>query len=218
MMAHGTSMGMLHLQLSTEGAERWDARQHLGLEVAEHLGLALAKLKLQEALQQQSVRDPLTGLFNRRYLEESLVRELHKAQRHGHNLGVLMVDLDHFKLVNDRYGHEAGDLVLREMGKVFGRQLRAGDIVCRYGGEEFTIILPEASPEIARKRAEQIRLAAKETQVRQGSSILEPVTLSIGVALFPGDGITTEDLLQSADAALYRAKKEGRDRVCLAHE
>ena len=216
MMAHGTSMGMLHLQLSTDLAERWDARQHLGLEVAEHLGLALAKLKLQETLQQQSVRDPLTGLFNRRYLEESLARELHKAQRQSHTLGVLMVDLDHFKQVNDRYGHEAGDMVLREMGKVFGRQIRAGDIVCRFGGEEFTILLPEASLEITLKRAEQIRLAAKTTQVHHGASNLEPVTLSIGVALFPNDGLTTEDLLQAADSALYRAKKEGRDRVCQA--
>jgi diguanylate cyclase (GGDEF)-like protein/PAS domain S-box-containing protein len=218
MMAHGASMGMLHLQLSSQETERWDARQHLGVEVAEHLGLALAKLKLQEALQQQSVRDPLTGLFNRRYLEESLAREVQKAQRQSHGLGVLMVDLDHFKLVNDRHGHEAGDLVLREMGKIFGRQIRAGDIVCRFGGEEFTILLPEASSEIAWKRAEQIREAARKSQVRLGDSVLEPVTLSIGVALFPQDGTSTEELLQAADSALYRAKKEGRDRVCLAHE
>jgi diguanylate cyclase (GGDEF)-like protein/PAS domain S-box-containing protein len=217
MMAHGTSMGMLHLQLSTDSAERWDARQRLGLEVAEHLGLALAKLKLQETLQQQSVRDPLTGLFNRRYLEESLARELHKAQRQSHSLGVLMVDLDHFKKVNDRYGHEAGDMVLREMAKVFGRQTRPGDIVCRFGGEEFTILLPEASADITRRRAEQIRQAAKDTQVRHGSANLEPVTLSIGVAIFPHDGLTPGDLLQAADSALYRAKKEGRNRVCLVH-
>jgi diguanylate cyclase (GGDEF)-like protein/PAS domain S-box-containing protein len=216
MMAHGASMGMLHLQLSAQQAERWDARQHLGIEVAEHLGLALAKLKLQEALQQQSVRDPLTGLYNRRYLEESLAREIQKAQRQGHSLGVLMVDLDHFKLVNDRYGHEAGDKVLREMGKVFGRHTRTGDIVCRFGGEEFTILLPDASSEIATKRAEQIREAARNTQVQVGLSVLEPVTLSIGIAVLPGHGTSSEELLQAADAALYRAKKEGRDRVCLA--
>ncbi len=218
MMAHGASMGMLHLQLSTQEAGRWDARQHLGIEVAEHLGLALAKLKLQEALQQQSVRDPLTGLFNRRYLEESLAKEVQKAQRQNHSLGVLMVDLDHFKQVNDRNGHEAGDAVLREMGKVFGRQIRTGDIICRFGGEEFVILLPGASAETAWKRAEQIRVAAKGTQVRLGDSTLEPVTLSIGIALFPNNGTNPEELLKAADSALYRAKKEGRDRVCLVHE
>jgi diguanylate cyclase (GGDEF)-like protein len=127
-----------------------------------------------------------------------------------------MVDLDHFKLVNDRYGHEAGDKVLREMGKVFGRHTRAGDIVCRFGGEEFTILLPDASSEIATKRAEQIREAARNTQVQVGLSVLEPVTLSIGIAVLPGHGTSSEELLQAADAALYRAKKEGRDRVCLA--
>jgi diguanylate cyclase (GGDEF)-like protein len=192
-------MGMLHLQLSTQEAGCWDARQHLGIEVAEHLGLALAKLKLQEALQQQSVRDPLTGLFNRRYLEESLAREVQKAQRQGQSLGVLMVDLDHFKQVNDRNGHEAGDAVLREMGKVFGRQIRTGDIICRFGGEEFAILLPGAAAETAWKRAEQIRVAAKGTQVRLGHSTLEPVTLSIGIALFPNDGTNPEELLKAAD-------------------
>jgi diguanylate cyclase (GGDEF)-like protein/PAS domain S-box-containing protein len=218
MMAHGTSLGMLHLQLSSHDPGRWDARQRLGQEVAEHLGLALAKLKLQETLQQQSIRDPLTGLFNRRHLEESLAKEVQKAQRQSHSLGLLMVDLDHFKLVNDSHGHEAGDAVLREMGKIFTRHIRSGDIACRFGGEEFTILLPDASLDIVRKRAEQIREAAKATQVRVGDHTLAPVTLSIGVAFFPYDGTNPDDLLQAADSALYRAKKEGRDRVCLADE
>jgi diguanylate cyclase (GGDEF)-like protein/PAS domain S-box-containing protein len=214
MLAHGTCLGMLHLRLSRTEASHWDARQHLGLEVAEHLGLALAKLKLQEALLHQSLRDPLTGCFNRRYLEESMAVEVQKAHRQGHGLGVLMVDLDHFKQVNDRHGHEAGDAVLKEMGRVFGRQIRTGDSVCRFGGEEFTILLPDATAEIAWKRAEQIRVAARETVVQVGRNLLEPVTLSIGIALFPRDGTTPEALLQAADAALYRAKREGRDRVC----
>jgi len=214
MMAHGTSMGMLHLQLASTDAARWDARQRLGIEVAEHLALALAKLKLQETLQHRSVRDPLTGLYNRRHLEESLLKEIRLAHRQNHRLGVLMVDLDHFKLVNDRHGHEAGDGVLRELGKVFSRQIRTGDTVCRFGGEEFTILLPDATPETALKRAEQIRIAAKEARVRLGDGTLDPITLSIGIAMYPEDGQTSEELLQAADLALYRAKKEGRDRVC----
>ena len=216
MMAHGTTLGMLHLQLSSAEAGRWDARQRLGIEVAEHLGLALAKLKLQETLQQQSVRDPLTGLYNRRYMEESLAKEVQKAQRLGHSLGLLMVDLDHFKQVNDHHGHDAGDTVLRELSKVFLRHIRAGDIVCRFGGEEFTILLPDASTETVSKRAEQIRAAARETRFPFGFRTLAPVTLSLGVALFPDHGRTSEELLQAADTAMYRAKEEGRDRVRLA--
>ena len=214
MMAHGACLGMVHLKLAHANAEHWDAHQRLGLEVAEHLGLALAKLKLQEDLKQQSIRDPLTGLYNRRHLEETLAREVQRSHRQGHPLGVLMVDLDHFKQVNDRFGHETGDTVLRELGKVFGRQIRATDTACRFGGEEFTILLPEASSDTAWKRAEQIRVAAKEIQVRLGQTTLEPVTLSIGIAMFPRDGMTPEELLQAADKALYRAKTEGRDRVC----
>ena len=215
MMAHGTSMGMLHLQLAKADPAHWDARHRLGVEVAEHLALALAKLKLQETLQQRSVRDPLTGLYNRRHMEEALMKEIRLAQRQGHSLGILMVDLDRFKQVNDRHGHEAGDAVLREMAHVFSRQIRSGDTVCRFGGEEFTILLPDATPETAMKRAEQIRIAAKEAQVHINAEILPPTTLSIGIALFPEDGQTSEQLLQAADLALYRAKKEGRDRVCL---
>ena len=216
MLAHGTSMGMLHLQLASSDPATWDARQRLGVEVAEHLALALAKLKLQETLQNRSVRDPLTGLYNRRYLEEALLKEIKLAQRLGHSLGVLMVDLDHFKQVNDRHGHEAGDAVLREFGKVFSRQIRTGDTVCRFGGEEFLILLPDATLETAVKRAEQIRIAARETRVLVNDGVLEPITLSAGIAMFPEDGGNSERLLQAADLALYRAKKEGRDRVCAA--
>ena len=218
MMAHGTCLGLLQLNLSSTDTAHWDARQHLGLEVAEHLGLALAKLRLQETLQHQSIRDPLTGLFNRRHLEETLATELHKAQRQSHRLGLLMVDLDHFKAVNDTHGHEAGDAVLKEMGNIFLRHIRSSDIACRFGGEEFTILLPDASLETVRKRAEQIRESARTTRIRTGDKSLDPVTLSIGIAFFPFDGGNPKELLQAADAALYRAKREGRDQVCLANQ
>ena len=216
MMAHGAALGMLHLLLASPDPERWDARQHLGVRVGEHLSLALAKLKLQETLQHLSVRDPLTGLFNRRYMEESLARELRRAERQDKMLGVLMVDIDHFKSFNDTFGHDAGDALLRELGTFLQRRIRAGDIACRYGGEEFTILLQDASQETSRQRAEEIREAAKRLQIHHGQRVLDPVTLSLGVATFPQNGANRDTLMQSADVALYRAKQEGRDRVCVA--
>jgi diguanylate cyclase (GGDEF)-like protein/PAS domain S-box-containing protein len=216
LMAHGSGLGVLHLRLSSMSSEKWDGRQQLGIKVAEHLGLALAKLKLQETLQHLSVRDPLTGLFNRRYMEESLARELDRAKRQNQVLAVLMVDIDHFKRFNDTFGHDTGDRVLRELAALFLRQIRSGDIACRYGGEEFIIVLPDAALEVCLKRAEGIRQAAKDLSLSHCQGILDQVTLSIGVATFPKNGATPEALLQNADVALYRAKKEGRDRVCEA--
>jgi len=216
MTAHGAALGVLHVLLASADAERWESRQNLAVRVGEHLGLALAKLKLQETLQNLSVRDPLTGLFNRRYMEESLERELRRAERQGKMLGIIMLDIDHFKRFNDTLGHDAGDALLRELGAVLPRQVRSSDIVCRYGGEEFTIVMPEADAEQTRLRAERIRDAAGQMRVRHGERVLESVTLSLGVASFPQNGAGREALLQSADVALYRAKKEGRDRVCMA--
>ncbi len=216
MMAHGAALGTLHLLLASADPERWDARQHLGVRVGEHLGLALAKLKLQETLQHLSVRDPLTGLFNRRYMEESLTRELRRAERQGKVLGILMVDIDHFKTFNDTFGHDAGDALLRDLGSFLQRRIRAGDIACRYGGEEFTILLQDASRETAVQRAEEIREAARQLRVQHGTRVLDPVTLSLGVATYPENGSSRDVLMQNADVALYRAKQEGRDRVCVS--
>ncbi len=216
MMAHGTALGVLHLLLASPDVDQWDARQHLGVRVGEHLGLALAKLKLQENLQHLSVRDPLTGLYNRRYMEESLTRELRRAERQGKPLGVLMVDIDHFKVFNDTFGHDAGDALLREIGALLQHRIRAGDIACRYGGEEFTIVLQDATQDATRQRAEEIREAATKLRVRHGQRVLDPVTLSLGVATYPQNGASRDVLMQNADVALYRAKKEGRDRVCVA--
>src|SRR5450759_916801 len=138
MMAPGTALGVLHVLLASPDSERWETRQTLGVRVGEHLALALAKLKLQETLQHLSVRDPLTGLFNRRYMEESLTRELRRAERQGKPLGIIMMDIDHFKGFNDTLGHDAGDALLRELGAFLQRQIRTEDIACRYGGEEFS--------------------------------------------------------------------------------
>jgi diguanylate cyclase (GGDEF)-like protein len=158
----------------------------------------------------------LTGLFNRRYMEESVDRELRRAQRRGMPLGVIMIDIDHFKRFNDTFGHAAGDTLLREMGGLLQQHTRGEDIACRYGGEEFTLVLLEASAEDTEQRAALLREEAGRLRVEYGHQPLGNITISVGVAVFPDHGGTVETLLKSADAALYRAKAGGRDRVMVA--
>jgi diguanylate cyclase (GGDEF)-like protein/PAS domain S-box-containing protein len=153
------------------------------------------------------IRDHLTGLFNRRYMEETLHVEWHRAERKNYPLGIMMLDLDHFKDFNDTRGHPAGDKLLKKLGELLPKQVRAGDVVCRYGGEEFTVIMPEASEEVMLSRAEKILKAVREKLV---------ITISIGVALYPVHGDLVEEVIYAADAALYRAKEEGRNRVVVA--
>jgi diguanylate cyclase (GGDEF)-like protein len=215
LVAQGEAIGVFHVLLDSTDPRQSERKQSLALRVSEHLGLALAKLKLQEALKHLSVRDPLTGLFNRRYMEESMEREFARAQRQGREVGVIMIDIDHFKGFNDTFGHDGGDALLRQLGKLLLKHVRSSDIACRYGGEEFTLILPEASLEVTQQRAETIRENVKELRVHQGQKVLDPITLSLGVAVFPGQGADHRAVLQAADVALYRAKETGRDRVCL---
>lgn len=212
MMAQGEALGVLYLSSQHKGLFT-EAKQQLAVTVAEHIALALANLKLHEALKQQSIRDSLTGLFNRRYLEESLEREINRAARQNQNVGVIMLDVDHFKRFNDTFGHEAGDSVLRELGMFIKKHVRGSDIACRYGGEELTLILPEASLEITTLRAEQIREGVKHLNLQNRRQSLGCITLSLGVAVFPDHGTTGGAVIEAADAALYRAKQEGRDRV-----
>jgi len=192
-----------------------ESQERIIKTLAEHLALAVANLNLREKLRLQSIRDPLTKLFNRRYMEESLERELRRSIRRGLPLAVLMIDVDQFKHFNDSFGHEAGDELLRELARLFESQLRAEDIACRYGGEEFMMILPEAPLEAARERAEQLRRAASEFQLQYRGDKLERVSVSIGVSCYPERGTSGEALLRSADQAVYRAKQEGRNRVIL---
>jgi diguanylate cyclase (GGDEF)-like protein len=184
--------------------------------VAEHIGLALSNLMLRSDLRQLSIHDPLTGLYNRRYMEEVLETEIRRAERKEHPIGVIMLDIDHFKAFNDGFGHAAGDQMLRSIGALIHSHLRAGDIACRYGGEELVLILPEATVEAATHRAEDIRTRAKALEVKHLETPLGPVTVSLGVAVFPRGGRTRDELLASADAALYKAKQGGRDRVVVA--
>jgi diguanylate cyclase (GGDEF)-like protein/PAS domain S-box-containing protein len=191
-------------------------KQQLAVTVARQISMGLANLTLRETLRHQSIRDSLTGLYNRRYLEESLEREIHLARRNKKTLGVIMLDVDHFKRFNDTFGHDAGDVVLRELGFFLQNNIRRSDIACRYGGEELTVILPGASLEQITVRAEQLRLGVKALKlVYQGQS-LGNISLSLGLACFPQHGDSGKDVIQVADAALYQAKRQGRDRVVAA--
>ncbi len=164
-------------------------------------------------LQQQAITDPLTGLYNRRFLYEVLPRELARAGRNKIAVAVMMMDIDHFKRVNDTYGHEAGDLVLKEIARTIKTTLRASDICCRYGGEEISVVLPEAPVDGARMRAEVLRAAIEKLEVEGPGQKRIRVTISIGVAVYPGHGTNADALLRAADEALYEAKGAGRNRV-----
>lgn len=182
----------------------------------DHLQQQLSKIEeLHGLLREQAIRDPLTGLFNRRYLEESLDRELARALREGYPVSVVMADIDHFKRMNDTYGHPAGDEVLRQLAHLLQEQARASDIPCRYGGEEFLLVLPHANTATAMERADQWRQAFAQLQVPFGSFQLQ-ATLSAGVASYPGHGRSAAALIDAADRALYAAKHQGRNRVCQA--
>jgi len=176
-------------------------------------------LKISEAdFREASVRDPLTGLFNRRYLEETLKREIKRAEREAYSLGIIMIDIDHFKQVNDTHGHAAGDAFLKEFGKMLKDQIRQYDVVCRYGGEEFVLMMPGISLDFAIKRAESLLDKTKALRILYNENVLESVTISLGVAVFPEHGSTGEEVLRSADEALYLAKKAGRNRAWIFKE
>ena len=221
LIAQGDTLGVLQLVYQNgAGAAEIDgmhsSERHLGVAAASQIALSLASLRLRESLRDQSIRDPLTGLFNRRFMQECLDRELLRGTRKNRSLAVIFIDVDHFKRFNDVFGHEAGDQVLRSMGDFFRLHFRGDDIICRYGGEEFAIILPESSAQDAASRAELLRIAARTLKLKHNDVTLDPVTLSAGIAGFPEHASSARELLQVADACLYEAKKSGRDRVILA--
>jgi len=215
-LAQGQAIGIIHFQATDQVPTLADSELSFKTTFAGQLGLSVANIGLREALRTQSIRDALTGLYNRRYLQEMLEREIRRAVRADMPLGVLMLDLDHFKKFNDTYGHEAGDTVLRETASFLTKNVRAEDIVCRFGGEEFVVILPTATMEAAKARAERLRSKLRELTVLHQGQSLGAITVSIGVAAVPQHGTSPKDLIEAADAALYCAKRDGRDRVVVA--
>jgi len=226
LLARGEALGVLSFgfqsvsEKDAQGAPPLlKSQERLASAMAEQVGLTLANLRLRETLRMQAIRDPLTGLFNRRYMEESLDREVHRSLRSKLPLGVILMDLDHFKVFNDTYGHAGGDSVLRAIGELLRTGTRTEDIACRYGGEEFAVILSEAALEVAVQRAESLRQLIKNSIAEHIGPSGESLTISIGVAISPDHGENGEDLLRAADEALYSAKALGRDRVVVArHE
>jgi non-canonical purine NTP pyrophosphatase (RdgB/HAM1 family) len=190
----------------------------LVMNFAERIGLAVSNLQLQEALHFHSIRDPLTGLYNRRFMEHVFENEMHRTIRREHPLSVMMMDVDHFKTVNDALGHEIGDQVLRSIAQFLINHLRREDIICRYGGDEFVIILPETKADDAFTRANDLRLAITEVQsdplIKQYN--ISGLSLSIGIACYPTHGDEPSDLLRAADHALYYSKNHGRNTVRIA--
>jgi diguanylate cyclase (GGDEF)-like protein/PAS domain S-box-containing protein len=225
MMARGETLGILHVRYdpsraditSSPDMETWQQSQKLlAVSMATQVALAMTSLRLRESLRDQSIRDPLTGLFNRRFMQESLDRELQRARRKGRPLAVIFIDIDHFKRFNDVFGHDAGDAVLRAFAQLLTSFFRGDDVVCRYGGEEFALILPESNEQDAACRMSQFGARVKGMVVFHEDKPLDQISVSVGIAAFPEHGPSIEALLRAADQALYLSKAEGRDRISIA--
>jgi len=214
LMVQGETLGVLCLvDSATRKGEHQLSLQQLAVTVGETIKLSISNLKLRDQLRHQAIHDPLTGLFNRRYLDETLPRELDMALRRNAALCIVMLDIDGFKQFNDTLGHGSGDALLREFGHVLSEHLRKSDISCRYGGDEFVLVLPDSSIADTQERVQQICVFMKGLQVHDGEQVLGVVTLSVGIACMPEHGTTAVDLLRAADKALYAAKQAGRDCI-----
>lgn len=217
MVLQGKTIGLLYLSWP-ELPEITQEKQELAMTVAEHIGLALVNLTVRETLKNQSIRDPLTGLFNRRYLQESVEQEIQRATKKQQSIGMIMLDVDYFKKFNDTFGHQAGDKVLQAIAQLLMRSIRNVDLPCRYGGEEFLVILVGANLAVTQARAEALRSGVKLLRLEHQGESLGSITCSFGVASFPEHGQTLGELVAVADAALYEAKKLGRDRVVTSEQ
>jgi diguanylate cyclase (GGDEF)-like protein len=222
LIANDEALGVLALRddadasLRSRSNELTQRRQFLAHTLSKHIALTISNLALREALQGLAIRDPLTGLYNRRYMQEFLDREIHRSRRSERPLSLMMIDIDYFKRYNDNFGHPAGDDALRLVGDALRQSVRAEDLACRYGGEEFVLILPECALEPAAVRAEQVRTHLEELYVERAGELPGSVTISIGVAGFRETTDKLDLLLKFADKALYQAKHDGRDRVVVA--
>ncbi len=223
-LAHGETIGLLHLEFKSHCdattqialAKAIAEQRRMGLVCAEQISLAIANAKLRDQLRDQSIRDTLTGMYNRRYMLDACRRDFSRATRSAECVSLLSLDVDHFKTFNDNHGHDAGDTMLRAVGECLMQSFRDYDVPCRFGGEEFVVILPGATSDVAARRAEDVRAKIETLAVRYIDGALPKVTVSIGVATFPQSGDSPQAVLKAADAALYLAKEAGRNRIQLA--
>jgi diguanylate cyclase (GGDEF)-like protein len=215
LIAQRTTLGLLYLEPRQEASGPATITEMYLKMLAENISLALGNLRLRDALREMAMGDALTGLANRRHLEAVLELRLDEARRLGRSISCLMVDVDHFKHFNDQFGHEAGDAVLRAMGDVLAHSTRESGVAFRYGGEEFLLLMPELSSELAMRRAEEIQAQVRAMRIEHGGRTLGPITASFGLASAP-DHCAFDKLVQTADAALYRAKHAGRDQIVVA--
>jgi diguanylate cyclase (GGDEF)-like protein len=217
LLAQGETIGMICLQVVSQDNRIFtEDVQNLAVASADSIALALANLRLRERLHNESIRDPLTGLFNRRYLEETLARETHRASRSQNPLCVIMFEVDDFKRYNNTFGHDAGDYVLRKVADTMKANLRPSDFPCRYGGDEFTLLLPETTLEDGATRAEDLRKEVQALTLSFNTQALGQVTVRMGVASYPKHGDTGEAVLRIADDASYRAREIGKNCVVVA--
>jgi diguanylate cyclase (GGDEF)-like protein/PAS domain S-box-containing protein len=219
LVVQGETLGLFFLDtpagLDHEHASSW---RQLVVTVGEGIKLSLSNLKLREIMREQATHDPLTGLFNRRYLDATLPRELIHARRQNAPMCIAMLDIDHFKHFNDTFGHEAGDLMLRELGHVLRGNIRKSDIACRFGGEEFVLVLLDSALEASCQHLEKIRTQVNALQVRFREQLLGTMTLSVGIVEALRHNLTADELLRAVDEALYAAKRAGRDRIVVFHD
>lgn len=206
LMVQGDTLGILCLMGGKQNYGHY-VDQQLAVAMGEGIKLALSNIGLREELREQAIHDRLTGLYNLRYLEDALARELYRAQRRDSSLCVLMLDIDHFKAVNDTYGHAAGDAVLREVGRILQENLRVSDIACRYGGDEFVLILPDSELCDVHRRIQQILELVRDLRIWHGDQLLGSLTISVGVAVAHEHNLNGREVLQAADKALYAAKQ-----------
>lgn len=191
-------------------------KQILAKSVAEAISLSLANIQMRDTLRDEAIRDPLTSLLNRRYMEETVLREINRSEQQDYPLGIIIFDIDHFKSINDTYGHSVGDKVIIELGNYLKKFTLMSDIACRYDGDEFVLVLTDSSLDNIVKRASKLRTEVEEIGHSKKGENLPTFTISIGVSTYPKNGSTYTQLLAAADKALYRAKANGRNRVEVA--